>query len=123
VVPPGLQLAGDQRRAPEQADDGGRQEDDPGAEQEQHRVGAGDQRPGEVVSQVRAAGAAAAVEPVGGEQAGQVRPGGREQDSVHSQRGEGDDGLGTELKQAEPGHDTTPSRGRRAGVPSRARLM
>jgi hypothetical protein len=99
----GLQLAGDQRRAPEQADEEGRQEVDPGAEQEQQRISVAVQRHGEPAGQVRAA-AMAAVEPAGGEQGGQVRAGDREHDRVRRHRREGGNGLGAELPPGEPGH-------------------
>ena len=40
--------------------------------------------------------------------AGQVRPGGREQDRERGQGHGRGDGLDAELKHAEPDHDTTP---------------
>jgi hypothetical protein len=110
---PGLQLAGDQRGAPEDADDGGSEDDDRDADHVQRRIGTvGLQLPDEAAGQTAAAAVMAAADPAGGVQAGQVRAGDGQQDGERHQGRDRGDGLGTELAPAQPDHCCTSRRRR-----------
>src|SRR5450755_3596437 len=114
----GLDLAGDQRRAPEHADDGRRQEHEADADVKQQRVGsAGFELTDEVAGEPSAVAVGeASGDPAGGIQAGQVRAGGGEGDGRDGQGGGRRDGLGAELAPGQPHHRWASSAGLRPGA-------
>ena len=106
-----LKLAGDQWRAPEDADQRGHgiQQDDAAVEDQPGRAAL---HLVDEVARVRAAAGATGCQPAAVEQRSQVRSGDRQGDRHRDQRGACHDGLDAELTPAQPDHRVPSSIGR-----------